>query len=142
MLHRYDDPRLWFMYVDKLLRGSRAVQTLGRLARVGGVSKGASPTTDSGPRAAAADDDDGNHPDEDGGDASVVRSRSKAVKVVDFVNMAGSIQESFEEYAGMTQYRTGAPSLMMPGRPHALIRHAWMMVILIVLMPHQVPSCQ
>ena len=83
------------MYVDKTLRGSRAVQTLGRLARV--VARKA-PSTD----APSTDDDDGNP--EDG---VVAVPLSKAVKVVDFVNLAGSIQESFEEYAGMTQFRTG-----------------------------------
>ena len=99
ILYRYDDPRLWFMYVDKPLRGSRAVQTLGRLARVGARKAQSTDAADSGARAPG--NDDGNP--EDG----VAVPLSKAVKVVDFVNLAGSIQESFEEYAGMTQFRTG-----------------------------------
>lgn len=82
------------MYVDKMLRGSRAVQTLGRLARITHAS-GRDRDTD-GPQSR----DDG----------AAVTAGMKKPMVVDFVNLAGAIQESFEEFAGVTEFRTGEKS--------------------------------
>ena len=108
---RYDDPLLSFMYVDKALRGARAVQTLGRLSRI--------------PAPTASDDEgsglDRGSEEESGGcqgpagsgstqhtaATAAAKADQKRPKVVDFVNLAEHIQEAFEEFAGETTFCTG-----------------------------------
>ena len=98
------------MYVDKLLRGSKAVQTLGRLARI----EAGKPPQQQQQQQEEEEEDVQQSLDSEGSAPAPVGRRNKEVKVVDFVNMAGSIQESFEEFAGMTQHRTGAAELLLP----------------------------